>query len=198
MTEFFISEITWKYIFQSLSPYYVLRNWRENPVMSRCFTYRKLRTDSRVWQVFWLVPFSEAFPFAIWRTVAGFSETSVVILTRHHSSGYCYGFKPYSLFIALKFMRHQNYANIELIIITELQLHDNRYEQMLIKRVGSPPHLPLTWRIKLRALWLWKGSAGLSYYQFRCQAYLTFVFAFPGIFNFRPYHMSNFQSLNIL
>jgi len=45
--------------------------------------------------------FYEAFPSARWLTVAGYHNTIIVRTIGHHSSGYCRGFLPHSLFIAM-------------------------------------------------------------------------------------------------
>jgi len=55
-----------------------------------------------VWQVFWLVPVSRSLPIPILRNSGRFfSNHDRGIATGHHSSGYCHGFLPYSLFIAV-------------------------------------------------------------------------------------------------
>jgi hypothetical protein len=50
----------------------------------------------------------EAFPSRELGTVAGYHKTIITLcVTGHHSSGYCCGFLPHSLFIAMK-SSHRN------------------------------------------------------------------------------------------
>ncbi len=64
----------------------------------------------------------EAFPFRFFSiksgTVAGYHKTIITFcVIGHHSSGYCCGFLPHSLFIAMNqcSLQHQNNTNIDYL-----------------------------------------------------------------------------------
>jgi len=62
----------------------------------------------------------EAFPSRYYGTVAGYHKTIIVRTIGHHSSGYCRGFLPHSLFIAVILFHHDTKHNKDTLIVISL------------------------------------------------------------------------------
>jgi hypothetical protein len=77
--------------------------------------------------------FSEAFPFPKVEQWQVFSKTIITqSVIGHHSSGYCYGFSPYSLFIAMVEF-HCNTKTLQRYMFLPIRkvLQHFRYKQLL-------------------------------------------------------------------